>query len=60
MRNIFSHLLNNIETYNHIVLIKKQLREHFRKTEPNLTTEQLNNRVDEVAREILLDETKKA
>lgn len=51
---------NNTETDKHIILIKKQLREYFRKTEPNLTTEQLNNRVSEVAREILLDETKKA
>lgn len=51
---------NNIETNEHIILIKKQLREHFRKTEPNLTPEQLNNRVSEVAKEILLDETKKA
>ena len=51
---------NNVETDGHIILIKKQLREHFRKTETNLTTEQLNNRVDEVAREVLLDETKKA
>lgn len=52
--------LNNTETYKHIVLIKKQLRKHFQKTEPTLTPEQLNNRVNEVAREILLDETKKA
>ena len=51
---------NNVETDEHIILIKKQLREHFRKAEPNLTPEQLNNRVNEVAREILLDETKKA
>ena len=49
---------NNIETDKHIILIKKQLREHFQKAEPNLTLEQLNNRVNEVAREILLDETK--
>ena len=49
---------NNVETDTHIILIKKQLQEHFRETEPNLTTEQLNNRVNEVAREILLDETK--
>ena len=49
---------NNVETDEHVVIIKKQLREHFQKTEPNLTTEQLNNRVSEVAREILLDETK--
>ena len=49
---------NNTETDKHIILIKKQLQEHFRETEPNLTTEQLNNRVNEVAREILLDETK--
>lgn len=48
----------NVETDEHIILIKKQLREHFRKTGPNLTPEQLNNRVNEVAREILLDETK--
>lgn len=47
---------NNVETDEHIILIEKQLREHFRKTETNLTTEQLNNRVNEVAREILLDE----
>lgn len=51
---------NNTETDKHIVLIKKQLREHFQKTEPNLTTEQLNNRVNKVAREILLYEMKKA
>ena len=51
---------NNTETDEHITLIKKQLREHFQKTEPTLTPEQLNNRVSEVAREILLDETKKA
>lgn len=51
---------NNTETDEHVIIIKKQLREHFRKTEPNLTTKQLNNRVSEVAREILLDETKKA
>lgn len=51
---------NNVETDEHIILIKKQLRAHFRETEPNLTTEQLNNRVNEIAREILLDETKKA
>ena len=51
---------NNVKTDEHIILIKKQLREHFRKTETNLTTEQLNNRVNEIAREILLDETKKA
>lgn len=49
---------NNVETDKHVIVIKKQLREHFQKTEPNLTTEQLNNRVSEVAREILLDETK--
>lgn len=52
--------LKNIETDEHIVLIKKQLKEHFQKTEPTLTSEQLKNRVNEVAREILLDETKKA
>lgn len=46
---------NNTETDEHTILIKKQLREHFRETEPNLTPEQLNNRVNEVAREILLD-----
>ena len=51
---------NNKETDEHVILIKKQLLEHFRKTEPNLTTEQLNNRVNEVAREILLYEMKKA
>lgn len=51
---------NNIEKDEHVVLIRKQLREHFQKAEPNLTPEQLNNRVSEVAREILLDETKKA
>ena len=51
---------NNVETDEHVIVIKKQLREHFQKAEPNLTTEQLNNRVSEVAREILLDETKKA
>lgn len=51
---------NNTETDEHIVLIRKQLQEHFQKTEPNLTPERLNNRVNEVAREILLDETKKA
>ncbi len=52
--------LNNTGTDEHIILIKKQLQEHFQKAEPNLTPEQLNNRVNEVAREILLDETKKA
>lgn len=51
---------NNTETDEHIILIKKQLREHFQKAEPHLTPEQLNNRVNEVAREILLDEMKKA
>ncbi|MBO5349240.1 MAG: hypothetical protein J6A89_05430 [Clostridia bacterium] len=51
---------NNVETDGHIILIKKQLREHFQETEPNITPEQLNNRVNEIAREILLDETKKA
>lgn len=51
---------NNTETDEHTILIKKQLREHFQKTETTLTLEQLNNRVNEVAREILLDETKKA
>lgn len=49
---------NNTETDEHIIIIKKQLWEHFQKTEPNLRPEQLNNRVNEVAREILLDETK--
>ena len=57
---MYTMKFNNVETDEHIILIKKQLREHFRKTEPNLTTEQLNNRVSKVAREILLDETKKA
>lgn len=47
---------NNIETDEHIILIKKQLREHFQETEPYLTPEQLNNRVNEITREILLDE----
>lgn len=51
---------NNTETDEHTILIKNQLREHFRETEPNLTPEQLNNRVNEVDREILLDEMKKA
>ena len=51
---------NNIEKDEHVVLIRKQLREHFQETEPNITPEQLNNRVNEIAREILLDETKKA
>lgn len=51
---------NNVKTDGHIILIKKQLREHFQKTEPTLTAEQLNNRINEVAREILLDEMKKA
>ena len=57
---MYAMKFNKVELDTHIILIKKQLREHFRKTEPNLTTEQLNNRVNEVAREILLDETKKA
>lgn len=57
---MYAMKFNNVETDEHIILIKKQLQEHFRKTEPNLTPEQLNNRVNEVAREILLDETKKA
>ena len=43
---------NNVETDEHIILIKKQLREHFRKTEPNLTTEQLNNRVSDLQEEV--------
>lgn len=47
---------NNVETDKHVIVIKKQLREHFQKADPNLTPEQLNNRVNEVAREILLDE----
>ena len=51
---------NNKETDEHIILIKKQLREHFQETELNLTHEQLHNRVNEVAREIWLDEMKKA
>ena len=51
---------NNVETDEHIILIEKQLREHFQKTELTLTPQQLNNRVNEVVREILLDETKKA
>ena len=51
---------NNVETDEHVIVIKKQLREHFQKADPNLTPEQLNNRVNEVAREILLDETNKA
>ena len=51
---------NNKQTDEHVILIKKQLLEHFKKAEPNLTPEQLNNRINEVAREILLDETKKA
>lgn len=51
---------NNTETDEHVILIKKQLREHFQETEPNITPEQLNNRINEVAREILLDEMKKA
>lgn len=49
---------NNVETDEHTILIKKQLREHFRKTEPTLTPEQLNNRVNEITREILIDETR--
>ncbi len=49
---------NNAEIDEHVILIKKQLQEHFQKTEPALTPEQLNNRVNEVAREILLDEMK--
>ncbi len=57
---MYAMKFNNVETDEHIVLIKKQLREHFQKNEPTLTPEQLNNRVSEVAREILLDETKKA
>lgn len=52
--------LNNTETDEHIVLIRIQLQEYFQKTELTLTPEQLNNRVNEVAREILLDEMKKA
>ena len=51
---------NNTETDEHVILIKKQLRKHFQKNEPTLTPEQLNNRINEVSREILLDETKKA
>ena len=60
VQEIFATKFNNKETDEHVILIKKQLLEHFRKTEPNLTTEQLNNRVNEVAREILLYEMKKA
>lgn len=52
--------LNNTETYKHIVLVKNNYENIFKKTEPTLTPEQLNNRVNEVAREILLDKTKKA
>lgn len=51
---------NNTETDEHIVLIRKQLQEYFQKTEPALTPEQLNNRVNEIVREILLDEMNKA
>ena len=51
---------NNTEIDEHTILIKNHLREHFQKIEPNLTPEQLNNRVNEIAREILLDETKKS
>ena len=49
---------NNTETDEHVILIKKQLQEYFQKTEPTLTPEQSNNRVNEIVREILLDETK--
>jgi len=49
---------NNTETDEHTIQIKKQQREYFKGTEPNLIPEQLNNRVNEVAREIWLDETK--
>ena len=52
--------INNKEKDKHMILIKKQLLEHFQKNEPTLTPEQLNNRINEVSREILLDETKKA
>ena len=47
---------NNAEMDEYVILIKKQLQEHFQKTEPTLTPEQWNNRINEVAREILLDE----
>lgn len=49
---------NNAEIDEHVILIKKQLQEYFQKTEPTLTPEQSNNRVNEIVREILLDETK--
>ena len=51
---------NNAEIDEHVILIKKPLQEYFQKTEPTLTPEQSNNRVNEIVREILLDETKKA
>lgn len=44
----------------HVTLIKNQLREHFKKEKTTLTKEQLENRVSEITREILLDEMKKA
>lgn len=50
--------MKEIEKDNHVTLIKNQLREHFKKEDPNLTKEQLENRVNEITREILLDEFK--
>lgn len=52
--------MKNIEKDEHVTLIKNQLREHFQQENPSLTKEQLENRVNEIAREILLDEMKKA
>ena len=47
---------NNSDDYSSI--IKNQLREHFKKEYPTLTKEQLENKVDEITREILLNDFK--
>lgn len=57
---MYAMKFNNVKTDEHVILIKKQLRKHFQKNEPTLAPEQLNNRINEVSREILLDEMKKA
>ena len=39
-------------------IIRNQLREHFKKEYPTLTKEQLENKVDEITREIFLNDFK--
>ena len=58
-RAYFMKLINN-DNDDYIPIIKNQLREHFKKEFPTLTKEQLENKVDEITREILLDDMKKA